>query len=313
MRIMITDSPAGELYADGVRRRAEEMFECGELRTLTYAPSCGKECYFPRNYLFPQGDPERAESGEIIVTRCGEGSYLLNLRPQPFTRYEYPEPELSLRYRSGGSDHTATLLKGNGRLLVIECENYFYRYALPEEAEEAELSESAGVIKLRYTLKGEARHLLVDFTDDYRELFRGRADTVEINGEEISVVRSFCDNLGHMRMDLYRRENGQLTFLKSRFRHTKEARRSTLPRLLPYLFLEAVAAGDYAECKSYLHADCPLESDDIAEFFGLAQEVRQNPFDDLPALLFRESDTRFHLQSYRFEISGEKIVNISEA
>lgn len=312
MRIMIIDSPEGELYADGIRLRAEEPYECAQLHTLAYAPLCGKECYFPRSYRFLQGDPCRSENPEVLVTRCGADDYLLKLAPEPFTRYEYPEPLLSVRFRSGGADHTATLLRGNGYLLVIECENYFYRFPLPSGAGQAELDEQEGLVRLKYVLDGETYQLLVGFFGDYAELFHGRADTLDISGSEVSIVRSYCDNLGHMRMDVYRRENGRLVFVKSRFRHTKEPRKSAPETLLPYLFLEAVVAGDYAECRTYLHADCPLDPADIADFFGLPLEVRQNPFDGLPALFFRDEAARFRLQSYRFELSGEKILNITE-
>lgn len=312
MRIMIIDSPEGELYADGIKLRAAFPYECDKLNTLAYAPLCGKECYFPRSYLFPQGDPLRSENPEVLITRCGADNYLLKLVPEPFTRYEYPEPLLSLRFRSGGTDHTATLLRGNGYLLAIECENYFYRFPLPANAEQAELNEQENLIHLKYVLNGETFRLLVGFFDDYTELFHGRADTLNVSENEISTVRAYCDNLGHLRMDIYRREDGKPIFVKSRFRHTKEPRKNTPDTLLPYLFLEAVAAGDYAECRTYLHADCPLELADIADFFGLPLEVRQNPFDGLPALLFRDAPTRFRLQSYRFEISDKKILDITE-
>lgn len=312
MRIMIIDSPDGELYADGIKLCAGEPYACSQLHLLTYAPFCGKDCYFPRSYSFPQGKPECAESSEILITRCGTDDYLIKLAPEPFTRYEYPNPLLTVRFRSGGAEHTATLLQGNGYLLAIECTDCFYRFPLPLGAEQPEADEQDGLFSLKYILNGEVYQLLVGFSDDYQELFHGRADTLTISRREVSTVRSYRDNLGHLRMNIYRRESKKLIFVKARFRHTKKPRTSIPDALLPYLFLEAVVAGDYAECLAYLHADCPLEPTDIAEFFGLPTETRQNPFDGLPALCFRDTPTRFRLQSYRFELSNGKILNITE-
>jgi len=280
------------------------------------SPVSGKDTYFARNYYFDFESSLRCKSPEVCITDCKDASYAVRFSPLPYLPPVHPEVRGQISYGTPQLRHTATLLYDNSPLVIAECREFMHQLRLPAGAQNTKLEprtlSGKEVAEVSAEIDGRRYFAVIDFDDDYFELFAGYAEELELSGDTLTVTRRFTDHAGHITVTQYRK-GGRTLYVKEIQRYVSKQREGEpLPQLLPYLFFESLHAGFLDEAQSYLSPGFELSEQAAKEFFGEFAEVVQHPFDASPALLYIAAPGQQYLRRFGFETEDGKISNITE-
>jgi hypothetical protein len=157
-------------------------------------------------------------------------------------------------------------------------------------------------------------YLLVaeSFGDGFEIIFEESADLIETENQTVSVTKKFADMLLRERTERYIFD-GAPEGLGAEFFYGADLKYKD--ELLPYLFLEALGAGDFSRATKYLADDLRENLREIAEYFGgffSIDSPKHSDFGiDAVALKYRDGKNTL-IKYYRFEIENGLIKNFDE-
>jgi hypothetical protein len=245
----------------------------------------------------------------------------LSIIPRVFRPF-LPEKILAkCPYTSQNRRFEASVIRGAETVLSAACldrpsENAF-KELLPDDLRELELTARAYGKRQYLILKGligDLSYLLAAeiFGDGFGIIFEESADLIETENQTVYVTKKFADMLGRERTEKYvfdglPAESGAEFFYRADCEYKGE--------LLPYLFLEALGAGDAARAEKYLAADLRGNIRETAEYFGDFYSIDSPEHSDFginaAALKYRDGKNTL-VKYYAFEIEDGLIKNFDE-
>lgn len=184
--------------------------------------------------------------------------------------YQPPTALAQESYMMRGDRHTVTLYQDNALRLMCECSETTANFDIDCPLSDARIlmqPTSLGFLII-VTAKSEKREYLnlLIYDGEYRKLYEITADEIQFSESSFTVTQNIPDMLARTIAHTHTFANGAFAE-KARvfsYRHEKDYH----PSLTPYLFLEALKAGDDARAKSYLNDELSSMYPHFKEYFG---------------------------------------------
>ncbi|MDR2091242.1 MAG: hypothetical protein LBP62_06330 [Clostridiales bacterium] len=246
--------------------------------------------------------------------------------PRAFRPFRRETTLCECRFSAQNRRYRAAVLCGAETVLSIDCidasadEKNVCRESLPLGLKSAEVAAAALGKRQYLTVKGDLRGRAYLFIAEFSGgglsvLFEEEADAIETETQTVSVTKKFADMLKRGRTEKYIFGGGAAELCGAEFFYGA-ADVKYKDELLPYLFLEALGAGDLSCAEKYLAADLRENLPEISEFFGNFYSVegaKHSDFGiDTAALKYR-GEKNITVKYYSFALENGIIKNFGES
>ncbi|MGN1100428.1 MAG: hypothetical protein ACI4S9_08790 [Christensenellales bacterium] len=304
--IEIHSAVPGRIYTNGKRRTDGESFETNrdEVLDISFFPYYEKELFAAISLKIAIRDNRllSLNPGARAVV-FGENVFLTLVPPE----ISVPRPTRIISQITQGN--CLSTLYSDGKLRLM-CEGgSFFTHTLPDLTD-CKLTSgncSTGVVTALRGKSDKGSYLLAVLTESGNVLYEINAAEIDIR-EDCVIATDYPKDMARHRIRTVYRPDVPPT-------RTAEATGFTAvtPELLPYFFLEAVAAGSENEAMEFLGLDTDYES--VTQFLGEFDTVAPLPgkyFDKTLVAVYDSSQSLCVPSVLSFRIEGNKIANIDK-
>lgn len=174
-----------------------------------------------------------------------------------------------------GMQYVVTVVCENGYRVWIDSENSSQCFAVPP-AQTARVQYDPALAAAGIQLDvGDNRYWLVVSLLDGTVLYRGHADELTMQGH-LHVICTVADMKGHSIEDSWGYVNGNWCRYEHMVISTDE--HVYIPKLIPWLWLEALAVEAWDEARSYLCGELLADWQELLQYVGTVCRVCTPPF-----------------------------------
>lgn len=245
--------------------------------------SCGRYEILPAAVTF-RPDAEPPDCSPLEVTKYSDDVFALEFQPRFHGLNGFFEPVSQISYKQGGLYHTATLLHDGIYYIELENSECLFKKMIGAELENVRLSaENMGenaLFALHGELRGKKRCLFIGYDDDYKVLIDDFIDGAAIENGHLVIKKDHVNMLRHSEEAKYSFDGKKLSLAEKKISPQKNLLKKE--KLLPWYFLECVAAGDFETAISLLSKENydVIEAAQLKNFFGEFDLILQNVYDE---------------------------------
>lgn len=289
------------------------QFHDGAVCDILCFPRATRYCYLPIFAKIKFSKKPDLPNEFFTYVDYGNGIYKILSIPKPAEFSAELEVMYSNTFNFANTYHNVTITKGNGLELYIETENYFFKSILPSlNSIAVDALDEGNLIFVTGKTADKDFLLVVKFDGDYTEELRIECDKLIFAEDGIYCTTHIANSHRHTKTSVYSlNDNAQYTVMAQNF---ETAQKNHNPLLIPYLFLEAVQAGDTVLANSYLAPDMHADSKAFMRFFSnfetIADDKFLNPLEDEVFLIIPD-EKHYICKKYVFCLQNNLITNIS--
>lgn len=258
--------------------------------------------------------------GNIKLINWGNGDYDVEYSLEKYYYYTPPAAIAQKSYLFNGETFTATLFKDNSLHFLLECDDKTVNFDVPVGLTAPQLlfqPTSLGflVILTAENCGGEYLFLAI-YDGEFRRLYEDTAESIVFSERAFTVTEKLKDMLGRRRVTEYSFNNTKLSVKSRRFDYEHD--KDYPEELTPYLFLEALQAGDEKRMERYLDDELLSAKDSFKDYFGEFEKIecpkyraynKKSGLSEV-ALLYPLKNAVNTPKIFRFVLSDGKISNI---
>lgn len=288
-------------------------FHDGAVCDILCFPRATRYCYLPIFTKLKFSKKPNLPNDFFTYVDYGNSVYKILSIPKPAELSSDLEIFYSNTFDLSDTYHNVTITKGNGLELFIETENYFFKSQLPPlNSVAVDILSEVDLIFITGKTKEKEFLLVVKFDGDYTEELRVECDKLIFAEDGIYCTDHISNSHRHTKTTIYSlNDSAKYSISSEQF---SVAQKNHNPLLIPYLFLDAVKAGDSALANSYLSSDMHADSKAFIRFFDNFEKIADDEFLKPEAdevYLIIPNENYFVCKKYVFCLQNNLITNIS--
>jgi hypothetical protein len=304
----------GFLTVDGVfyRGDCDRTLTPGERAYAVWFPSDGYGLPFSAAVEIVGGVPVGG-GDRLVFTELAEDAYLAEFQHREITEYHPPEEVLQEQLTVSGMPHLITVFRDTRLRAIMENAHGSATFDLPDLKEPRLFLRgvSFGLLAIITGAVGADKKYmrLLSYDGGFKSIFETECDDLIFNKNTFTTVCKKQDMLGRAVARSYNFNNGKFEAENTVF--TYENERVYPAELLPYLFLEAFAAGDDAKLIKYLSDDLAASAGYFKEYLAPFEKIMPDYAGTSSEVAVLTGNGKYKkIVRYRFEIKDNKISNL---
>ncbi|MEG1613253.1 MAG: hypothetical protein RR357_03700 [Clostridia bacterium] len=260
--------------------------------------------------------------GNIKLIKWSNDNFEVLFNLEPITYYASPTAIAQESYSGRGLEHIVTLYRDRSMQLLLECNGKVANFKISHNIRNAKILLQPTSLGFLSILTADADFdkeylCLVLYDGKYEKLFEDVADKISFTQNSFIVTSQLSDMLSRKSEISYTFIDGCFKITNKRFTYGHE--KNYPQELIPYLFLEALQAGDDVSAKGYLSDDLSDMLSHFKTFFGnftkiecpQYQTLRKNDLTKV-ALLYSCDKPINQPKFFSFMMEDSKITNVSD-
>ena len=269
-------APKGLIVANNVSHDAPFCIDESEGSIMFFAAkeNNGREIYVPSYAVIDVKNTVRVYGAAQLID-WKNGAYDVIIEPQKYFEYSPPVPIAQNSTTYNGDDILVTIYKDTKTRAIFECSGGVTTIEIPSlssprisfsETKEGLLSVISGNTQKQYVL-------VVLFDGAFKTLLSVEADDVSFSYAGVSATEYMKDMLSRVKTTTYS-FSGASVKSKAEFSYLQD--RVYPDELIPYLFLESLAAKDFEKATACLSPDIRESPEVFLDYF--------KPFDEISSI-----------------------------